>query len=64
MFLKSSLQIVNGMRTIGQQTSEDATMTTVKKLFVRPTSTILEDVAGVTVLFVLLFVGLTLSGTA
>ncbi len=39
-------------------------MTTVRKLFVRPTSTLLEDVAGVSVLFVLLFVGLNLSGTA
>lgn len=38
-------------------------MTTVKKLFVRP-SPLLDDLAGVAVLFVLLFVGLTLSGTA
>jgi len=63
MFLKSSLQVVNNVRTIGQQISEDQMMTTVKKLFVRP-SPLLDDLAGVVVLFVLLFVGLTLSGTA
>ena len=39
-------------------------MTTIKKLFVRPASPMVEDVAGVAILFVLLFVGLTLSGTA
>ena len=47
-----------------QQTSEDIMKSAVRKLLVRPTSTLLEDVAGVTVLFVLLFAGLTLSGTA
>jgi hypothetical protein len=64
MFLKSSLQMVKDVRTIQQQTYEDAMMSTMKKLFVRPAPTLLEDVAGVTVLFVLLFAGLTLSGTA
>ena len=39
-------------------------MTKVKKLFVRPAFPLLVDLAGVTVLFVLLFAGLTLSGTA
>lgn len=39
-------------------------MTTVKKLFLRPTPSILEDAAGVAVLFLLLFAGLTLSGAA
>ncbi len=39
-------------------------MTTVKKLFVRPAFPLLDDLAGVAVLFVLLFAGLTLSGTA
>jgi len=52
------------MRTIRQQTSEDAMMTAVRKLFVRSSPSMFEDVAGVAVLFVLLFVGLTLSGTA
>ncbi len=36
----------------------------VKSLLVRPTSSVLEDAAGVAVLFTLLFAGLTLSGTA
>lgn len=36
----------------------------VKKLFLRPTPSFAEDAAGVAVLFVLLFAGLTLSGTA
>lgn len=35
-----------------------------KQLFLRPTSTLLEDAAGVAVLFMLLFVGLILSGNA
>ena len=39
-------------------------MTTVKKVFARPAFPLLDDVAGVAVLFVLLFIGLTLSGTA
>lgn len=39
-------------------------MTTIKKLIVRRTSPLLDDVVGVTVLFALLFAGLTLSGTA
>jgi hypothetical protein len=64
MFFKRSLQTVNDMRTIGQQTSEDQMMSTVKKLFVRPASPLIDDLAGVVVLFLLLFVGLTLSGTA
>ena len=51
------------MRTIGQQDSEDA-MTTMKKLFLRPTPSMIEDAAGVAVLFVLLLAGLTLSGAA
>jgi hypothetical protein len=38
-------------------------MTTIKKLFVRP-SPLLDALAGVAVLFVLLFVGLNMSGTA
>jgi hypothetical protein len=63
MFSKSSLQSVKKMRTIGQHNSEDA-MTHMKKLFLRPTSTIVEDAAGVAVLFLLLFAGLTLSGAA
>ena len=49
---------------MGQQTSEDAMTTAVKKLTVRPSLPLIEDVAGVTVLFVLLFAGLILSGTA
>lgn len=36
----------------------------VKSLLVRPTSLLVEDAAGVAVLFTLLFAGLTLSGTA
>jgi hypothetical protein len=52
------------MRTIRQQTSEDAKMKAFKKLCVRSTPTMLEDAAGVAVLFVLLFAGLTLSGAA
>ena len=63
MFPESSLQRVKEMRTIGQQDSEDA-MTTMKKLFLRPTPSMIEDAAGVAVLFVLLFAGLTLSGAA
>jgi hypothetical protein len=55
--------MVKKMRTIGQHNSEDA-MTHMKKLFLRPTSTIVEDAAGVAVLFLLLFAGLTLSGAA
>jgi hypothetical protein len=39
-------------------------ITTVKKLLVRPTPSLFEDMAGVVVLFVLLFAGLTLSGAA
>ncbi len=39
-------------------------MSTIKKLFVRPASPLIDDLAGVVVLFLLLFVGLTLSGTA
>ena len=39
-------------------------MTMVKKLLVRPAYPLLDDLAGVTVLFALLFAGLTLSGTA
>ena len=35
-----------------------------KQLFLRPTATLLDDAAGVAVLFLLLFVGLILSGTA
>ncbi len=35
-----------------------------KKLYVRSAPTVLEDAAGVVVLFVLLFAGLTLSGAA
>jgi hypothetical protein len=64
MFPKSSLLMVKDMRTMQQQTSEDVRMAMVKKLFVRPNASLLEDVAGVAILFVLLFVGLTLSGTA
>jgi hypothetical protein len=64
MFSKSSLHIINHMRTIGQHNSEEPMMTKVKKLFVRPAFPLLDDLAGVTVLFVLLFAGLTLSGTA
>ena len=63
MFSESSLQTVKDMRTIWQQVSEDA-MTTMKKLFLRPTPSMIEDAAGVVVLFVLLFAGLTLSGVA
>jgi hypothetical protein len=36
----------------------------VKKLLLRSTPSLAEDVAGVAVLFMLLFAGLTLSGTA
>ena len=36
----------------------------VKKLLLRPTPSLIEDVAGVAVLFLLLFAGLTLSGVA
>lgn len=64
MFLLSSLRLVNDTRTIGQQISEDDKMTMVKKLLVRPAYPLLDDLAGVTVLFALLFAGLTLSGTA
>ena len=39
-------------------------MTHLVKLFHRPTPSVFEDAAGVAVLFVLLFVGLTLSGSA
>ncbi len=35
-----------------------------KQLFLRQTSSLFEDAAGVAVLFLLLFVGLILSGTA
>ncbi len=35
-----------------------------KKLFVRHTPSLVEDATGVAVLFLLLFAGLTLSGTA
>ena len=35
-----------------------------KQLFLRQTPSLLEDAAGVAVLFLLLFVGLTLSGAA
>ena len=51
------------MRTILQQ-NDEATMTHLVKLIHRNTPAILDDAAGVAVLFVLLFVGLTLSGTA
>ena len=61
MFLKSSLQNVKKVRTIQQHDSEDDQM---KKLFLRQSPSFLEDAAGVAVLFVLLFVGLTLSGVA
>ncbi len=64
MLLNSSLQMVNNMRTIQQQTSEDAMISGLKRRFARSTPTLLEDVAGVAVLFMLLFAGLTLSGTA
>ena len=36
----------------------------VKNLLLRPASSPVEDAAGVAVLFLLLFAGLTLSGTA
>ena len=45
-------------------TNDEATMTHLVKLIHRNTPAILDDAAGVAVLFVLLFVGLTLSGTA
>ena len=51
------------MRTIQQHHSEDA-MTHRIKTFLRQPPSIFEDAAGVAVLFMLLFVGLTLSGTA
>ncbi len=47
-----------------QQTPEDAMAAQVKKLSLRPPPSLVEDAAGVAVLFLLLFVGLTLSGTA
>ena len=46
-----------------QQTPENAMTAQAKKLFLRSPS-FAEDAAGVAVLFVLLFAGLTLSGTA
>ena len=36
----------------------------VNKLFVRSKSSVIEDAASVAVLFMILYVGLTLSGTA
>ena len=36
----------------------------IKHLFARQTPSLVDDAAGVAVLFMLLFVGLTLSGTA
>lgn len=36
----------------------------IKRLLHRPTTSLIEDAAGVAILFMLLFVGLTLSGNA
>ena len=55
--------MVKTMRTIQQQNSEDA-MAHLVKLIHRKTPAIVDDAAGVAVLFMLLFVGLILSGTA
>ena len=63
VFSFSSLLAVNDVRTIQQQSHEDAMTAKAKKLFLR-TPSFAEDAAGVAVLFLLLFAGLTLSGTA
>jgi hypothetical protein len=68
MFSKSSLQLVKIVRTIRQHNSEDIMAHLLNlihpNLSHTKTPSVIEDAAGVAVLFVLLFVGLTLSGTA
>ena len=54
--------MVKNMRTIRQHHSEDAMTHRIKKLFLTPSA--FDDAAGVAVLFILLFLGLTLSGAA
>ena len=52
------------MRTIRQHEPEVIMLTDLKNLLLRSHGTIFEDALGVTSLFVLLFIGLTLSGSA
>jgi len=52
------------MRTKKQHDSEDAMFAQVKAALMRRSPSFLEDALGVVSLFVLLFVGLTLSGAA
>ena len=67
MFLKSSLRIDFTVGTIQEQNKEIIMKSHVATLLIRPLRNprfaMIEDVAGAASLFLLLFVGLGLSGT-
>ena len=67
MFLKSSLRIDVDMRTMQEQNKEIVMKSHVATLLIRPLRNprfaMIEDVVGAASLFLLLFVGLGLSGT-
>jgi hypothetical protein len=62
MFLKSSLQRAADMRTIKQQSMEDAMKNAVKTLLSQNARGALEDAAGLLALFVLMFAMLAVPG--
>jgi hypothetical protein len=62
MFLKSSLQRRADVRTIQQQSLEDAMKNAVKTLLSQNARGALEDAAGLLALFVLMFAMLAVPG--
>jgi hypothetical protein len=62
MFLKSSLQRSADVRTIRQQSLEDAMKNAVKTLLSQNARGALEDAAGLLALFVLMFAMLAVPG--
>jgi hypothetical protein len=64
MFLKSSLQGYEDMRTMQQHRTEDTMFETVRTILSRSRATVLEDTVGVIALFLLLFAVLSMPGAA
>jgi hypothetical protein len=59
MFLKSSLQRLQKMRTIGQQRQENIMVAQVKEIVARSYPELVEDVLGLGLLFGAMFAVLT-----
>ena len=60
MFLKSSLQVVKDVGTIGEQVREITMIAEIKDVVTRSSDTLIGDALGVVSLFALLIAGLAL----